>query len=52
MRLKGAKWPGAGWSKSLETPIGWHLSTMDPSDWVAKRWSSLLCLHIFVQLLF
>ena len=33
MRHEGAKRPSAEWSKSSETPIGQHLSVIDPNDW-------------------
>ena len=36
-RFEGAKRPSAEWSKSPETPTGWHLTIAGPSDWVVNQ---------------
>ena len=45
MRHKGAKHLSAKWSKSTETPIGPHLSVIDPNDWARSQQQISLPTH-------
>ena len=44
MRHEGTKHLSAEWSKSLETPIGQHLSVIDPNDWARSSSESVYLL--------